>query len=379
MIFLDAASTSRPYKEVIELISDIAYNHWYNPSANYSVGHNTMMLIENARSEISNDINCEPNEIIFTGSACESNSLAIMGILNHNPNINFYTTYLEHPSIDEIINNISAYRIGYISNDEYGYIDLNDLENALFWNHTRSMQVLVSISYANSELGVLQNIKPIAELVHKYNGILHVDATQAFPWFKIDVNSLDIDLMSVSGQKFHAGRGCAFLFIKNGIELDPIIYGSQENGLRAGTYNTAAICGMAKALELTRKHNASAKVKKLRDKLLDELLKIDGVHLNGPEIQSLLRMPNIISLTIDGINAETLSTMCDLMGVIIGRGSACKSHEPTPNKALISIGLTEEQALSTIRISLDEFNTEEEIEQAANIITKLIYQIRNSY
>lgn len=379
MIFLDAASTSRPYKEVIELISDIAYNYWYNPSANYSVGHDVMMLIENARSEIANDINCTPNEIIFTASACESNGLAIMGILNHNPDINFYTTHLEHASINEIINNLPVYRIGYISNDEYGYIDLNDLENALFWNHTRGIQVLVSISYANSELGVLQNIKPIAELVHKYNGILHVDATQAFPWFKIDVNSLSIDLMSVSGQKFHAGRGCAFLFIRDGIELDPIIYGSQEKGLRAGTYNTAAICGMAKALELTRKHNASAKVKKLRDKLLDELLKIDGVNLNGPEIQSLLRMPNIISLTIDGINAETLSTMCDLMGVIIGRGSACKSYEPTPSKALISIGLTEKQALSTVRISLDEFNTEEEMEQAANIITKLICQIRNSY
>ena len=377
MIMLDKASTTRPYKEVVDIISDVAYNNWCNPSASYSAGHDAKMLIEDVRSLIAQDINCKPEEIIFTSSACESNSLAIMGVLNNNSYINFYTTCLEHTSINELVKNLN-YPIGYISNDQYGFINMKDLENALVWNYARNIKTFVSISYANSEIGVLQNINPIADLVRKYDGILHIDATQAFPWMKINVNALGIDLMSVSAQKFHGGRGAAFLFVRDGIKLSPIIYGSQENSLRGGTYNTAAICGMGKALELTREHNATAEVSKLKDKLLEELLKIPGTHVNGPGEQHLLKLPNIISLTIDGVDAETLVTMCDLMGIVIGKGSACKSYEPTPSQALLAIGLTEEQALSTIRISLDEFNTEEEIDRAADIITQLVEQIREN-
>lgn len=377
MIFLDAASTTRPYKEVIDLISDVSYNHWYNPSANYSVAHDSMMLIEDVRKLIAEDINCEPNEIIFTGSACESNTQAILGVLNANPNMNFYTTFLAHTSIDDIATSLPNHKVGCISNHKDGTINLENLENALLWHYRHNMKTLVSIQYANSEIGVIQNIKTISEIVHKYGGILHVDAVQYFPWHKIDVQDVGIDLMSVSGQKFHGGRGAAFLFVRDDVKISPIIYGSQESHLRGGTYNTPAICGLGKALALTRKYNSCANVKKLRDKLLDELLKIEGTHVNGPKLQSLQRMPNVISLTIDGVNAEALVTMCDLMGVVIGKGSACKSYEPTPSKSLIAIGLTTQQALNTIRISLDEFNTEEEIEYAAKIITQLAERIRN--
>lgn len=376
MIFLDAASTTRPYKEVIETISDVAYNNWHNPSASYSVGHDAMMLIESVRHRFANDLNCKLDEIIFTGSACESNSLAILGVLNNNPKMHFYTTLLEHTSINEAVKNINC-PVGYLSNDKYGYVNLTNLENALVWDYTRGVQALVSISYSNSEIGVIQDIKAISELVHKYNGILHVDAVQAFPWLQIDVQDLGIDLMSISGQKFHAGRGCGLLYVKDGIKLKSIIYGSQENSLRGGTYNTAAICGMGEALEIMRNNpNRVEYVQNLRGIMVNHLLQIDGVKINGPKLFD--RLPNNISLTINGVNAETLVTMCDLMGVCIGKGSACKSHEPTPSQTLMAIGLTEEQALNTIRISLDEFNTEEEIEQAADIITKLVERIRSN-
>ena len=379
MIFLDAASTTRPYKEVIEAISNIAYNNWHNPSASYTVGHNAMMLIEDVRKQFADDLDCKPDEIIFTSSACEANTQAILGVLDSYPHMHLYTTRLEHTSINEICKNTHGHPIGWIPNDEYGYIKLDDLQNILMWNYVRKIKTLVSISFANSEIGTIQHLKPISDIVHRYDGILHIDAVQAFPWMKIDIPTFGIDLMTISGQKFHGGRGCAVLYVKEGIKIKPIIYGSQEKGLRAGTYNTAAICGMGKALELTRKHNALANVKKLRDKLEDELLKIDGTHVNGPSRQSLLKLPNVISLTIDGVNAETLVTMCDVVGgIIIGKGSACQSHEPTPSKTLMAIGLTTEQALNTIRISLDEFNTEEEIEQAANIITKLVERIRSN-
>lgn len=378
MIYLNASAGTKVYPEVIDVITDVLQNHWANPHDSTSFGHDAQMIINNVTQQVADDINCKSDEIIWTSGACEANSLAIMGVLNNNANINFYTTFLEHASINELTKILPSHRVGYISNDKEGYINYEALQNVLIWNYTHKIKTLVSISLGNSEIGVVQNIKPIAELIHKYNGVLHVDATQAYPWMKINVQELGIDMMSVSGQKLHAPKGVGFLYVKDGVQLRPLIYGSQQEGRRAGTMSTHLIAAFGKALELTRGHNALANVKKLRDKLENELLTIDGAHVNGPSRQSLLKLPNVISLTIDGVNAETLVTMCDLMSVIIGRGSACKSHEPTPSEALMAIGLTEEQALNTIRISLDEFNTIEEIEQATDIITKLVERIRSN-
>ena len=376
MIYLNAGAGTKPYPEVIETIIDVLTNHWANPHDATSVGYDAQMIINSVTEQVAKDINCNSDEVIWTSGACEANSLAIMGLLNKNPYMNFYTTILEHTSIDELTKDLPLHKVGYLSNHNDGSINLDNLENALIWNYRHNMKTLVSIGFGNSEIGVVQNIKVISEMVHRYGGILHTDATQIYPWMKIDVQEFGIDMMSVSGQKLGAPKGVGFLYVKDGIELKPLIYGSQQKGYRAGTMPTHLIAAFGKALELTRGHNACTRVKKLRDKLLDKLLKIEGTHMNGSSFQELLRMPNIISLTIDGVNAETLVTMCDLIGVIIGKGSACKSHEPTPSKSLMAIGLTEEQALNTIRISLDEFNTEEEIETAAKIITQLVERIR---
>jgi cysteine desulfurase len=233
----------------------------------------------------------------------------------------------------------------------------------------------VSISYANSEIGVIQDIKTIASIVHKYNGLLHVDATQMYPWRSIDVKDLGIDLMSVSGQKMHCVKGIGFLYVRNGIRLRPLIYGSQQDGRRGGTYPTHLIAAFGAALETTRMNDDCVMVWMLRNKLLDRLLQIEGTHLNGPSVTGN-RLPNNISLTIDGVSADTLTTLCDMMGVIIAKGSACKSYEPKPSEALLAMGLTEEQALNTIRISLGMMNTIDEIEYAADIITNMIQRIR---
>ena len=378
MIYLNNAAGTKVYPEVIETITDVLNNHWGNPHDSTSFGHDAKMIINNVTQQVADDINCSPDEVIWTSGAAESNSLAIKGVLNIDSDIILYTTFLEHTSINELTKNLPSHRIGYISNTKEGYIKYESLQSALAWNYTHKVKPLVSISFSNSEIGVIQNIKPIAELIHRYDGILHCDATQIYPWMKIDVKELGIDMMSVSGQKLHAPKGVGFLYVKDGIALQPLIYGSQQSNRRGGTMSTHLIAAFGKALELTREHNVSAKVKKLRDRLLNELLKIEGAHVNGPGEQSLLKMPNIISLTIDGINAETLVTMCDLMGIVIGKGSACKSYEPKPSESLMAIGLTEEQALNTIRISLDEFNTEEEIDRAADIITQLVEQIRKN-
>ncbi len=380
MIYLDNSAGTRPYPEVIETITDVLQNHWGNASADNSFGQDARVIIDNVTQQVANDINCAPDEIIWTSGACEANSLAIMGIA-HKHYTWLYTSKLEHTSINKIANGFARFvdynHCSFIENNNDGLISLENLESQLKKNKNDDWHLtLVSISFANSEIGAIQDIKSMAEIVHQYDGILHVDATQMYPWYKIDVQDLGIDMMSVSGQKLHSVKGVGFLYKRKDIEINPLIYGSQQSGIRGGTYPTHLIAAFGKALEITRERNATYYVESLRDHLLDRLLHIDGVHLNGP-LTNACRLPNNISLTIDGVNASTLTTMCDLMGVIIAKGSACKSYEPKPSKTLQAIGLTEEQAFNTVRLSLDEFNTLEEINEAADIITKLVERIRD--
>lgn len=376
MIYLDNSAGTRPYPEVIETITDILTNHWGNASADNSFGKDAMVIIDSVTNQVAKDINCNPDEVIWTSGACEANSMAIIGVLNSNPHMHFYTTHIEHTSIDEIVKNMTGHYIGFIRNNPDGTIDLIDLENKLRISYEINAKILVSISAANSEIGTTQDIKSISGIVHKFGGLLHVDATQAYPWYQINVESLGVDLMSVSGQKMNCVKGIGFLYVKNNVTIKPLIFGSQQENRRGGTYPTHLIAAFGKALEITRQYEHKSLIPQYRDIMLRKLLSIGGTHLNGPI--NGLRLPNNISLTIDGVRAETLVTMCDLMGVIIAKGSACKSHELEPSKTLIAIGLTEEQALNTIRISLDMFTAEEEIKQAANIITSLVERIRSN-
>lgn len=383
MIYLDNSAGTRPYPEVIETITDVLTNHWGNASADYSFGQDAQEIIDNVAEQVAKDIGCNSEEIIWASGACEANSLAIIGTLQR------YCTYLitsnlEHTSINEIIKGFEQFDFDsyfyLLKNDKYGFVSLEDLESKL--KHKKKYddwhKTLVSISFANSEVGTIQDIKAISNIVHKYNGYLHVDATQMYPWMRFSVKDLGIDMMSVSGQKLHCCKGIGFLYVKNGIELNTLIYGSQQRGIRGGTYPTHLIAAFGKALEITRQQNGN--VFKLRNKLLQKLLTIQNVKLNGPSITTGIttcnRLPNNINLTIDGVSAEALVAMCDEQGIMIAKGSACQSYNPVPSKTLLAIGLTEEEALSTIRISLDEFNTEEEIDYVCEILPKIIARLR---
>lgn len=383
MIYLDSSAGCRPYREVVDTISDVLTNHWGNASSNTSFGDDAMQIINQVTQQVADDINCGPSEVIWTSSGCEANSLALLGFLKKNLGYALYTTSLEHASINAFVAQLQnshprMVRHVTIPVGEIGVVNPESLRHLLIERQKYSNhKPFVSIAMANSEVGSIQNIKEIAKIVHQYNGILHCDAVQLYPWQKIDVQDLDVDLMSVSGQKLHCVKGIGFLYKKDNIEISPLIFGGQQAGLRAGTYPTHLIAAFGTALELTRKNNATNKVAELRNRMLDKLLVINGAHLNGPSIHNN-RLPNNISLTIDGVRGSELMTMADLMDVIIGVGSACQSHIPMPSPALLAIGLTPEQALSTIRITLDEFNTEEEIEVAGDIIIKLVERIRNN-
>lgn len=378
MIYLDNAATTKLYPEVVKSMNEVMSIYWANPSSNNSLADEAKFLIEGVRQQFADDLNCSPEEIIFTGSGCEANTLAIEGFLKSKYGYCLYYSNLEHASINELIEKsaIDVHKTK-IPNTSFGVIDPDVLnQKILYKQEYYGERPFAVISAANSEIGVIQNIKELANVVHKRKGIIHCDAVQLFPERKIDVKDLGVDMLSISAQKFHGPRGVGVLYVKKGINLNPVIYGSQENNLRGGSYNTAAICGMGEALRLTREKNASNSIQSLRDNLLEKLLTIPGTYLNGPPVGDQ-RLINNISLTIDGVNAEKLVTLCDLSGVIIAKGSACQSYVPTPSKSLLAIGLTPEKALKTVRITLDEFNTKDEINKAADIIAALVRRIRD--
>ena len=362
--FLDTASTTRPYKEVVDTVVDVMYNHYGNPSSTHEMGQDARNIIENVRDQIAADINCEPKEIIFLSGACEANSLAFT------TSKKIITTKLEHKSIEMLRKDVA-----YFNNDEYGNVILDNNTLCRLGEHNW----LASVHAANSEIGVTQDLESISKFVHRYNNILHVDATQLYPERRIDVKELGIDLMSVSAQKFHGPRGIGFLYCKDGIELRPLIGGSQEDGRRGGTYNTPAIAGMGKALEINRgiTHDyINVCTKFNRNELAKKILEIPGVHLNGPKLDTN-RLCNNISIRIDGVKTNDLVTLASMYGIYISAGSACSSGEAIPSSTLKAIGLTDEQALSTIRITVDETLNQHDISNIAKILKNLIEHLRN--
>ena len=363
--FLDTASTTRPYKEVVDTVADVMYNHYGNPSSTHEMGQDARNIIENVRDQIATDINCEPKNIIFLSGSCEANSLAFT------TSKKIITTKLEHKSIEMLRKDVA-----YFNNDEYGNVILDNNTLCRLGEHNW----LASVHAANSEIGVTQDLESISKFVHRYNNILHVDATQLYPERRIDVKELGIDLMSVSAQKFHGPRGIGFLYCKDGIELRPLIGGSQEDGRRGGTYNTPAIAGMGKALEINRgiTHDyINVCTKFNRNELAKKILEIPGVHLNGPELDTN-RLCNNISIRIDGVKANDLVILASMYGIYISAGSACSSGEAIPSSTLKAIGLTDEQALSTIRITVDETLNQHDISNIAKILKNLIERLRNS-
>lgn len=372
--FLDSASTTRPYDEVIDTMADVMRNHYGNPSSTHEMGVDAKRIIERVRDQIAEDINCEPSEIIFTSGACEANTLAYSARYHEPPGFRYaLSSDIEHKSL-ELINKEYA---NFVKNDSSGNILLNELEINLL--NKRYPVGFITIQAANSEIGTIQDVKSIADIVHSYDAIFHTDATQLYPERRINVKELGIDLMSVSAQKFHGPKGVGFLYCKNGIELEPLISGSQEHGIRGGTYNTEGIAGMGKALEFIRRLQdyRNVCIKFNRDSLYKELMEIHGVHLNGPDIDDN-RLYNNLSLRIDGVKANDLVTMASMHGIYISAGSACSSGDAIPSSTLKAIGLTDEEALSTIRITVDETLNQHDIMYIAKVLRGLIDQLRTS-
>lgn len=358
MIYLDNSATS-PLCEAAKKAIIEHLDTYGNPSSNYELGRQSRLLIEDARERIAKCINAEPDEIYFTSGGSEANTWALSSHISVASNI-------EHHSVKANFGNIRAGNNGIVNPQSFSFID----------HRYSKLFELGSCMMVNNELGTINPVKEIAAIMHGKGMLFHTDAVQSLPHIFIDVKDINCDMLSASGHKLGSIKGCGFLYIKNGVKVSPLIYGGgQEKKLRGGTENVLGIVSMAAALEDAVKHmeERNKHIKKLRDNMLDHLLKIKGAHLNG-SLEN--RVVSNINIRFDSVSGARLVTLCDLYGICISAGSACNEGSAEPSHVLKAIGLSDEEALSSIRITIGHQNTEEEIEQAADIITKLIARIR---
>lgn len=377
--YLDEAATTKVKQEVVDAMLPYMTEKWHNPSSLYSSGADVKVAVDSARHTIANFINAKDDEIYFTSGGSESNNWAIQGFVNnrnsktHVPYI--ITTKIEHKSIMACTKNLKLATVYYLDVDDDGFISMSELEDTITLILSIGVEpkdILVSIQFANNEVGTIQNIINISNLVHLYGCTFHTDAVQAFGHMFIDVDVMGIDMLSASSHKIGGCKGTGFLYIKDGVEINPLIYGSQMDGMRGGTENVAGIIGMAKAVELSD-WNDGAATKMVRDYFIDKLEGI-GCTLNGPRDN---RLPNNINVVLpDGIYGENILYMLDIDGISIGTGSACNSRSIDPSYVLKAIGLTDDEAKQTIRISIPDDLTMDEADGIVDSIQKSIKIIK---
>lgn len=388
-LYLDSAATAKPNKEVLKAVMPYLTDDFYNPSSIYSDGVRVKRAIDNSRESIAGFINADADEIFFTSGSSESNCWAIQGYLLAGvmdiSTTSIVTTKIEHKSIMECVDAMERFGnatyycdVTYLDVDKDGFVNMEQLESVFKDREEPDYyDIFVSIQLANNECGVIQDIKAISDIIHKYGGILHVDATQAFGQIPIDVKAMGIDMLSASAHKLEGGfKGVGLLYKKKDIEIQPIIYGSQNAGLRGGTENVAGIVGFAKAVELASEEmedKLALSVK--RDYFISELTR-NGCKLNGASVH---RLPNNINVMLpEGIGSEELLYMLDLDDIQCSAGSACNSHSKKPSYVLKALGLTDEQAARSVRFTISSDITYEAIDYVVEKVVKIMKIIRNS-
>lgn len=377
MIYLDSSSTTKPKQEVIYDIMRYLTDMWYNPSSLYYESAEVKKKIEIARNNIGEFIGGKGDEIYFCSCGSEANCMMIQGFIKrcHLNNVNpiIITSVIEHKSILDCVEdmkNLKYSKVYFVNVDEYGLINLDELEG-LLKQISENDRALVSIQFANNEIGTCQHVKIISDLVHMYGGIFHTDAVQCVGQFPINVKELGIDALSMSGHKIYAPKGIGFLYKKKDININPIIYGSQMNGMRGGTENVPYIIGLNKALEYCDISNEKIiEMCNKRDYFIFKLENKFNCRINGHRD---FRLPNNINVTfLQNITGESLLYMLDMAGIKVSTGSACNSHSIEPSHILKAIKLSDEDAMKTIRFTISEDTTYDDIDNVIKEIDKAI-------
>ena len=377
MIYLDNASTTKVREEVREAMLPFLDEEYGNPSGVYSISRNAHSAIDNARSQIAHAIGAKyAREIFFTSCGTESDNWALTGSALASQKKHIIVSKTEHHAIlhtAEFLEKM-GYSVTYVNPDRYGTISLDAVKEAV-----REDTFLISIMLANNEVGTINPISQIGAFAHQHGIIMHTDAVQAVGHIPVNVSNLNVDMLSMSGHKFHAPKGVGALYIKNGIKIDNFMHGgSQERARRAGTENVASIVGMGKALEIATDEIAEEmkQTALMRDHLQKRLIsENNGIFING-NLEN--RLPGNLNIAIDGVRSDAFILSLDNLGIACSSGSACAAGSAEPSHVLLSMGIRKELSKSVIRFSLSKYNTIEEIDYVADSVRKVISKLRRN-
>ena len=377
LIYVDNSATTPISKEVLDAMMPWLTEGYGNASSIYSKGREAGWALKGAREQIASILGAQPNEIYFTSGGSESDNWAIKGAaatMAKRGKKHIITSAFEHHAV---LHSCAAlekqgFEVTYVPVHENGIVRVEDIEAAI-----RPDTGLVTIMYANNEIGTVQPIKEIGALCRKHKIWFHTDAVQAFGHVPINVEEQNIDMLSVSGHKIHAQKGVGLLYVKRGVVLPNLIDGgAQERGKRAGTENIAGIVGLAKAMEIASQNieERGERTRVLRDKLIDNILKIERTRLNGDREQ---RLPGNVNISIEGIEGESLLLSLDMYGICASSGSACTSGSLDPSHVLLAIGLCHEVAHGSLRISLSDENTMEDVDRILEVLPGIVERLRS--
>lgn len=375
-VYLDNAATTPMSREVIDEMLPYFDIQYGNPSSLHSYGRRAKAAITHAYEQVATSINASPKEIYFTSGGSESDNWAIKGIAFAYQNIgrHIITSAIEHHAILHTCEWLEqmGFRVTYLPVNKYGMVNPHDVERAVCKD-----TILISIMTANNEIGTIQPIAEIGQIARRHGVLFHTDAVQAVGAIDVDVERMNVDMLSISGHKFHAPKGIGALYIRNGVRIDPLIHGGmQEGGLRAGTENVASIAGFGKAIELATQdlHEKSERIRHLRDLLWNGIgERLPNVRLNGhPE----KRLAGNLNILIPNVDAESLLLALDGRGIAVSAGSACMSGWNEPSHVLKAIGLTDDEARCSLRVSIGDTMIEDDVEYAVEEIARVVWEMR---
>lgn len=376
--YMDYSATTYVKPEVLDAMMPFFTEKFGNPSSFYGISRETKMAVDNARAQVAKAINCDPNEVYFTGGGSEADNWAIKGIAtahmkkgNH-----IITTKIEHHAVLHTCEFLEkfGFEVTYLDVNEEGFVDLEELKNAI-----TDKTILVSIMFANNEIGTIQPVKEIGAICRERKVLFHTDAVQAVGNVPIDVKEMNIDLLSLAGHKIYGPKGIGALYIRRGVRIDNLIHGGgQERGRRAGTENIPGVVGLGKAIEIATENieENRARLTVLRDKLIDGILeRIPYARLNGPRGDK--RLPGNSNISFEFIEGESILLSLDFEGICASSGSACTSGSLDPSHVLLAIGLPHEKAHGSLRTTLGAASTEEDVEKLLNELPPIIERLRN--
>ena len=380
LIYMDNAATTSTAPEVVSAMLPFFTEYYGNPSSVYNFAQKSKMAIEDAREIIADSIGAaKSNEIYFTGGGSESDNWALksaaFGLRNKGNHI--ITTKIEHHAILNTCAYLekNGFEITYLDVDSEGFVSLEDVENAI-----SDKTILISVMFANNEIGTIEPVREIGEIAHKHGILFHTDAVQAMCHVPINVTEMNIDLLSASAHKFHGPKGVGFMYMKNSAKLEPFIHGgAQERARRAGTSNVPGIVGMGQAVKLAlgTLDKDTHTVINMRNYIVDRILgEIPDVTFDGPEIGSLKRLPSNMHFCFKDVSGDSLLIMLDMNGICASSGSACAAGSIDPSHVLLAIGRSRDEAKGALRLSIDKDLTREDADYAIDALKAAVARVR---